>query len=178
MALGPSVPTADRGNDPPLRVIIKIVIKSGKKSELWDGNRSCGEKIGALGVGKSLMHSLPTNKLQSWSQPEWGPPDANSPPSAKGIGLSMRTHCQTAVLLPYLAPRNSHSGFAQFFYNCEFIKTRVCEHGPPRNDDVLVFTLADMAQQQAPWSAQRVAVAVRPHPTPGPSPPGLHTVQT
>ena len=48
--------------------------------------------------------ALSTNNLQSWSQPECGQSEANSSRSAKGIGLSMRTHCQTAVLLPYLAP--------------------------------------------------------------------------
>ena len=49
--------------------------------------------------------SLPTSNLRSWSQSEWGPPgpDANSPRSGKGIGPSMRTHCQTAVPLPYVA---------------------------------------------------------------------------
>ena len=54
-------------------------------------------------VTPSLTQPFPN--LQSWyHQPEFGQSEANSPRSAKGIGLSMRTHCQTAVLLPYLAP--------------------------------------------------------------------------
>jgi hypothetical protein len=48
--------------------------------------------------------ALSTNDLQSWSQPECGQSLASSPRSAKGIGLSMRTHCQTAVPLSSIAP--------------------------------------------------------------------------
>ena len=73
--------------------------------------------------------ALSTNDLQSWSQPECGQSEANCPRSAKGIlGLSMRTQCETAVPLSYIAP-------------------------------------------------MRGEIAI-PDPTPGPSPPGLRTVQT
>ena len=49
MALGPCAPNADLGND-------KVLIKSRKKIEHSEENRSGGKKIGALGVGKSLMN--------------------------------------------------------------------------------------------------------------------------
>ena len=46
--------------------------------------------------------ALSTNDLQSWSQPECGQSEATR--SAKSIGLSMRTQCETAVPLSYIAP--------------------------------------------------------------------------
>ena len=48
MALGPCAPNADLGHD-------KVMIKSSNKIEHSEENLSFEKKIGALGVGKSLM---------------------------------------------------------------------------------------------------------------------------
>ena len=48
MTLGPCAPNADLGHD-------KVMIKSSNRIEHSEENWSCEKKIGALGVGKSLM---------------------------------------------------------------------------------------------------------------------------
>ena len=86
-------------------------------------------------VGPSPASGPAPCKLLSFCQGN-RPIDAHAPPD-----------CSAAALCCSHERWNSHSGFAQFFYRWESIKTRLRKHGLHENDGMFVLTLADIAQQ-------------------------------